>query len=269
MAQVMYFLLFICILAGGVLLGEGRIVGKHKYSLTHAKDNPSRGFHNAKRDYSRRVLNKVPSGPSLGAGHKYINGYLKATGTVAMAGPSHYNNTKKSIPLNKLPSGPNSRIGYKYTHHLHDLTICVTSHTITYDIDPNQLTYASLFTSSPLACPLANLVAYHDYSIGLAQSGYDGGNVSMALSLKSFCGSIPNTMIVCTKFVSWVYFFSCVGTFTSTCASAGGKLDATPILLDCGSSKKWEGGPRQKTVLLVQYLVVEMLEYQSLSMLPI
>eukprot|EP01018_Ginkgo_biloba_P034055 Gb_30263 [translate_table: standard] len=113
MEKIMYLLLCvcICILAGGAPLGEGRIVGKRKNSAAHAKDS-----HDVKRDYSRRVMNKLPSGPSPGVGHKYINGHVKATGT---ADPSHY----KANPLNKLPSGPSPGIGHKYTHHAHDFTI--------------------------------------------------------------------------------------------------------------------------------------------------
>jgi len=108
-----WYLFFFFVSVAAIVLNEGavdagRILKKRNIVAAQGDKNPCDHHNLLNGDYEVGSIlkNKLPSGPSPGVGHKYIN----SLGPVKMK----TSNAANTLKINKLPSGPSGGVGHKY-----------------------------------------------------------------------------------------------------------------------------------------------------------
>ena len=108
-----WFLFFFLASVAAIVSNEGAVdagrVLKNRNIVTTQADKSPCDYHyipNGDHTVGDILKNKLPSGPSGGVGHKYIN----SSGPLKLK-TSNEGNTLK---INKLPSGPSGGVGHKY-----------------------------------------------------------------------------------------------------------------------------------------------------------
>jgi hypothetical protein len=107
------FLFFFCVSVAVILLKEGavdagRVLKKRNIVTCQADKNPCDQHNFLNRDHKVEGIlkNKLPSGPSPGVGHKYIDSLSPVN--------TKRSNAANKLKINKLPSGPSGGVGHKY-----------------------------------------------------------------------------------------------------------------------------------------------------------
>lgn len=109
------FFLFFLISVAAIVLNQGavdaagRILKKGNVVTAQADTIPCDDHYNILNgvyEVGDMLKNKLPSGPSPGVGHNYIN----SVGSEKMK----KSNASNTLKMNKLPSGPSGGVGHKY-----------------------------------------------------------------------------------------------------------------------------------------------------------
>ena len=134
------FLFFFLISVAAIVLNPGavdagRVLKKKNIIVTAQADKIPCDHHNllnGDHELVEGILkNKLPSGPSGGVGHNYIN----SVGSEKMK-------TSNTLKMNKLPSGPSPGVGHNYIKHRN---IVVTARADTIPCDHHSLVNGVLY----------------------------------------------------------------------------------------------------------------------------